>query len=128
MLIRGTQVRKEMRKRSDVFAMNLDELEALHLAMYRLDERALAHAACAPQQRIVGREPAGEALGVGDQRIAHAVDAFEQREGYAVDIGDRNETSCLGMPNEGVVDREIRRLGLLRTKPLDGPGDPFEQA
>src|SRR5262249_47968853 len=126
MLVRGTQVRKEMRKRSDVFAMNLDELEALHYAMHRLDQRALAHAACAPQQRIVGRKPAGETLCVGEQRIAHAVDALEQREGHAVDIGNRNEASRLGMPGEGVACREVRRFGLLRAKALDGPSDPFE--
>jgi hypothetical protein len=77
---------------------------------------------------LAGARRRSARLGLGDQRIAHAVDAFEQREGYAVDIGDRNETSCLGMPNEGVAHREIRRLGLLRTKPIDGPGDPFEQA
>src|SRR5262245_52775928 len=128
MLVCSTQVRKEMRKRPDVLAMNLDELEVLYLAMHCLDERALAHAACAPQQCIVGGKPAGEALGVCEQRIAHAVDAFEQREWHAVDIGDRNEASRLGMPDEGVARRKIRRLGLLRAEPLDGTGDPFEQA
>src|SRR5262249_60774477 len=57
MLVRGTQVRKEMRKRSDVFAMNLDELEALHFAMHRLDQRALAHAACAHSSALLAGSP-----------------------------------------------------------------------
>src|SRR5690349_17773867 len=82
------------------------------------------------------RAPHSSALLAGSPRPKRSVLAsnasrmrsiFEQREGYAVDIGDRNETSCLGMPDEGVARREIRRLGLLRAKPLDGPGDPFEQ-
>ena len=51
----------------------------------RLDQRRLAHAARAPEQRVVGRQAAREALGVLDQNVAHPVDALEQRHLDAVD-------------------------------------------
>ncbi len=58
---------------------------ALIAACDGLDQRRFAHAARAPQQRIVGRQAAGEALGVLDQHVAHPVDALEQRHLDAVD-------------------------------------------
>ena len=39
----------------------------LTLGVHGLDERALAHAARAPQQGVVGGQAAREALGVGEQ-------------------------------------------------------------
>ena len=48
--------------------------------MDRLDQRALAHAARAPEEHVVGRQAAREALGVLDQDVAHAVDALERRQ------------------------------------------------
>jgi hypothetical protein len=107
--------------------MDLDELKPLDLAMHGLDERALAHAACAPQQRIVGGQPPREALRVGKERIAHAVDALEQRKRHAVDIGNGQEGLRLGLPHEGVACLEVGRLGLVRAKSLDRPGDPLDQ-
>ncbi len=53
--------------------------------MRGLDQRRLAHAARAPEQRVVGRQPAREALGILDQHVAHPVDALEQRHLDAVD-------------------------------------------
>ena len=44
----------------------------------RLDQRALAHAARAPEEHVVGRQAAGEALGVLEQDVAHPVDALEE--------------------------------------------------
>ena len=46
----------------------------LIVGVRRLDQRRLAHAARAPQQRVVGRQAAREALGVLDQEVAHPVD------------------------------------------------------
>ena len=57
------------REASDVFAVDLDDLEdAIHLGVDslvgRLDEGGLAHAARAPKQRIVGGKALGEAPGI----------------------------------------------------------------
>jgi hypothetical protein len=53
----------------------------------RLDQRALAHAARAPEQRVVGGQAGGEAPRVLEQQIALAGDAGEQREIDAADLG-----------------------------------------
>ena len=108
--------------------MDLDEFEPRDLAVHGLDQRALAHAARAPKQRIVGGKPARESRGVGEQRIARGVDALEQRERHAVDGSDRQEALRLGLPDKGIACGEIGPLGLARTKPLDGAGDPLEKA
>ena len=34
----------------------------------------------------------------------------------------------LGLPDKGIACGEIGPLGLARTEPLDGPGDPLEKA
>jgi hypothetical protein len=34
----------------------------------------------------------------------------------------------LGLPDKGIACGEIGPLGLARTKPLDGAGDPLEEA
>jgi hypothetical protein len=49
-----------------------------------------------------------EALGILDQNVAHAVDAFEQAEIDAVDVSDRRQPS-IGVPDEGVRARQ--RIG-----------------
>ena len=69
---------------------------ALTRGMRRLDQRRLAHAARAPEQRVVGRQAAREALGVLHQRVAHAVDALEQRHLDAVDARHRRELRPCG--------------------------------
>ena len=91
--------------------------------MHRLDQRRLAHAARAPEQRIVGRQAAREALGILHQRVAHAVDALEQRHLHAVDARDRNQPRALGMPDEGVGAAEIGHCGWTRREPLQRVGD-----
>ena len=48
------------------------------LGVHGLDQRGLAHAACAPEQRVVGRQAAREAQGVLEQDFALAFDALEQ--------------------------------------------------
>ena len=59
-----------------------------------LDERALAHAARAPQQRIVGRQARGEPLGVLEQDVADPVDALEEVQLDPVDLGRPAAASC----------------------------------
>ncbi len=54
--------------------------------MHRLDQRALAHAARAPQQRVVGGQPVGEAPRVGEQDVAHPVDPAQQPDLDAADL------------------------------------------
>ena len=51
-----------------------------------LDQRGFAHAARAPQQRIVGGQAAREAAGVVEELVALSVDALEQRQIDAIDL------------------------------------------
>ncbi len=57
----------------------------------RLDQRRLAHAARAPEQHVVGGQAGGEALGVVEQDVAHAVDAADQADIDPVDAVHRLE-------------------------------------
>ncbi len=70
----------------------------------------------------------GEADGIGQQRVAHAIDALEQGQLNAVDVLDRQECVRLGLPHEGLCGLEVGALGLARAEAFDGPGDPLEQA
>ncbi len=88
-----TKARHQVRQALDVLAVDLDELQQpgvgaearIDRGVGRLDERRLAHAPRAPQQRIVGGQPLGEALGVLHQDVAHPVDALQKRHVDAVD-------------------------------------------
>ena len=95
--------------------------------MRGFDQRRLAHAARAPQQRVVGRQARGEALGVLDQHVAHAVDALEQRHVDAVDARHRREPAPVGMPDEGIGGGEIGRGRRLRRQPLERGGDALSR-
>ena len=106
--------------------MDLDQLEAagdfafaVDRGMGRLDQRRFAHTPRAPQKRIVGRQAAGEALGVLDQKVAHAVDPAQERKVDAVDPRDRRQRAAVGAPDEGPGRLEIglrrgRRRGALK--------------
>ena len=95
--------------------MDFDQLElagtpplaarCIDVGVDRLDQRGLAHAARAPEQRVVGRQTAREALGVLDQDVAHPVDALEQRHLDAID--PRHRASAAGHP--GARQRHRRR-------------------
>src|SRR4029079_8131610 len=79
------QALEQSREVSDVLAMDLDEGErasplGVDLAMDRLDQRALAHAARAPEESVVGRPAGREAAGVVEQDVAHPIDADQERE------------------------------------------------
>ena len=86
---RPAHQRHQVGQTFDVLAVDFDELERpvtafapcvrnIDLRVHGLDQRRFAHAARSPQQRVVGRQPAREALRVLQQHIAHAVDALEQ--------------------------------------------------
>ena len=77
------------------------------LRMDRLDQGRLAHAAGAPEQGVVGRQAAGEALGVLDEDVAHPVDAAQQAHLDPVDLRHRREPAPGRMPHEGIGGREI---------------------
>ena len=77
--------------------------------MRRLDQRRLAHAARAPQQRIIGGQGAREPAGVFDQEVAHPVDAAQERDVDPVDPQDGRERAAVGAPDEGFRRVEIGR-------------------
>ena len=114
---RAQQVHQR-RQALDVLAVDLDQLQPvgrlavdIDAGMRRLHQRRLAHAARAPQQRVVGGQAVGEALGVLDQDVAHPVDALEQAEIDAADARHRRQPA-VRMPDEGVGAAErIGRAG-----------------
>ena len=95
--------------------------------MRRLDQRRFAHAARAPQQRIVGRQGVGEPLGVFDQHVAHPIDALEQRHVDPVDAGNGGEPAPFRVPDERIGRIEARRCRRRRCQPLERVGDAVER-
>ncbi len=91
----------------------VDALLAVDGGVRRLDQRRLAHAPRAPEQRIVGGQAAGEALRVFDQKVAHPVDAAQERKIDAIDARDRRKRAAVGAPDEGLgrVEIGLRRGG-----------------
>src|SRR5580698_5719884 len=65
--------------------------------MNRLDEQALAHAARAPQKRVVGGQAACEAARVLEQRFARGVDALEQRQRQARHMRHLDKSAVQGL-------------------------------
>ena len=82
---------------------------AIDFFMHRLDQRALAHAARAPQQRIVGGQAFGEAPRVGQQGVALALDALEQRQIDMRHLGHRHQPALRRLPDKGVAPGQGRR-------------------
>src|SRR3546814_17322651 len=91
-----------------------------------LPQRALAGAARAPQQRVVGRHALGEAPGVPVERLGLAGDALQQREIDPIYLMNRLQPVALRMPDEGVgsVEGDGRRSG--RGESLQSLRDPLE--
>jgi hypothetical protein len=134
--IRAADQRHQLRQALDILAVDFDELERAASAVVRergvdrgvrgLDQRRLAHAARAPQQRVVGGQAFGEALGIFHQHVAHAVDALEQRHLDAVDAFDRRQPPAVGVPDESVRAGKIGEGGVARRQPLKRRGDAFQ--
>ena len=68
-------------------SLSVPHPRAIDQMMRRLDQRALAHAARAPQQGVVGGQPLGKAARVLDQDVAREVDPLEQADIDPVDPG-----------------------------------------
>ena len=121
-----------MRQARDVFAVNFDEGQRVRLlgvdcGVSGLDQRALAGAARAPQQHVVGGEAGGKATGVFEQNVAHPVDAAQQADLDAVDLRDRFEPTGIGMPDKGVGGVEIGGWRRRRRQAFEGGGDPLQE-
>ena len=133
---RAAHVPKAARQRGDVLAMDLDQLEVragfaqsqlgADLGMRGLDERRLAHAARAPQQRVVCRQSRGEPACIVEQLCRRPVDTLQQLQRNSVDVGDRQEAFGLGQPHEGLCGLEVGRGAARRGNPLQGSGDAVE--
>ncbi len=98
----------------------------LILACVGLHQRRLAHAARAPEQRVVGGQAVGEALGVLDQDVAHPVDALEQAKVDAADARHRRKAS-VRMPDKGVGGAERLRARRRRRGRGKVAGDGFQR-
>src|SRR3546814_9348284 len=70
--------------------------------MHGLHQRALAGAARAPQQRVVGLQALGEAPGVPVERLGLARDALQQREIDAIYLMNLHQPFALRMQDYGV--------------------------
>ena len=73
----------------------------LMLACAAFTSEDFAHAARAPQQRVVGGKSVGETLGILDQDVAHPVDTLEQADIDAADMGHGRKPP-VGMPDKGI--------------------------
>ena len=84
----------------------------------------------APQSSaLLAGSPRAKRVGIGEQRIAHAVDALEQRKRHAVDRlrrGGRSRVSAC--QTKASRRREVGRFGLARSEPLERAGDPLDEA
>jgi hypothetical protein len=80
-----------------------------------------------PQERVVGRQAPGEALGIGKEDLPLALDALQQFEVDPVDPGDGLQAIALGLPDEGLGAVHGRGQGRLGCEPFQGVGDAAEQ-
>ena len=90
-----------------------------HLGVGGLDQRGLAHAARAPQQGVVGGQAAGEPARVVEQLLGRAVDALEQAQRLAVDVGDGQEGLRRSLPHERFRCGKIRPRRRRRSQPVE---------
>ena len=102
MLRGGAQMAEEAGQGVDVLPVDLDQLQAREAAVNGLDQRALAHAACAPQERVIGGKAPGETLGIRQEHVAAAVDALEERQRHPIDRPDRQKGPGVRLENEGI--------------------------
>ena len=132
----AAQPAEQRGQRGEVLAMDLDQRQAgpasrpaglVDRRVHRLDQRALAGAAGAPQQRVVGGQAVGKAPGVVEQDVAGAVDALEQRQVDPAHHRHRLEPFALDMPDEGGAMLGIARGTRRRHHPLERVGDPPQE-
>ena len=93
----------------------------------RLDQRALAGAAGAPQQHIVCRQAGGEPLGVVEQDVADPVDPAQQSDFDPVHLVNRVEPPAVGVPDESVAGVEVDGWRRRRSQALQRSGNAVEQ-
>ena len=124
---------EQLRQRVDVLAVDLDQLErrrrclrAVDRRMHRLDQRRFAHAARAPQKRVVGRQAGGEAPGIVDQDVADTVDAADQPDIDAVHTLHRLQKARIGGPYEAVRGGKIGCRDIGRRQPRYRRDQPIE--
>ncbi len=120
----------------DILAVDFDQLERSGLAvaceggidagMCGLHQRRLAHAAGAPEQRVVGGQALCKALGILHQHVPDAVDAFEQRHLDAVDARNRSKPA-IRVPHESISGAKVGQGRALRGQPFKRGGDALEQ-
>ena len=120
----------------DILAMDFDQLQLArrvgrhfgqHGGVDRLHQRAFAHAARAPQQRVVGGKSQRELLGIVQQDVAHMLDAAQQIEIDPADRGDRHQAVALGMPGKGVGQRQVDRRRRRRRQTVERVGDAAQE-
>src|SRR5882757_4685840 len=118
---------EQRRQRGDVLAVDLDQRQrsrrpahlAVHVGVDGLHDRALAGAARAPQQRVVGRQPLGETPRVLEQGLLLAVDAHQQVELDPVDLGDGFHAVAGRMPDIGFGRCDVGTCGGGRGEPVE---------
>ena len=127
----GAQQPQKLGQAGDILAMHLDQHQTavalvfgVERGMHRLDQRAFAHAARAPEQRIVGGQAPAETFGVGEQRVALAFHALEQGEVYAGDLGHGNQAALQRLPDIGIAPAGQAFAQRRRRLPLQRLDDP----
>ena len=126
------KLRHELRQALDVLALDFDEDKAagrvtVDRRMGGFDQRAFSHAARTPEERVIGRQAFGEAVGVVHQQIADVIDAFEEAEIDPRHGGHRIQHAACAAPDKGVGSTQISALGGRRRKPFQRLGDARKQ-
>ena len=124
---------QQQRQCVDVLPVDLDQHQMLRLGpaaidffVHGLDQAGFAHAAGAPQKRVVGRQPLGEMAGVGQQDFALRLDAFQQAEIDMGDVRHGDEAPLCRLPHKGAAGRQfLRHRG--RGHPFQCRGDAFQR-
>ena len=132
---RTTCERHQRGQAVDIFAVNFDQLErpglavacegAIDFGVRGFHQRRLAHAAGAPEQRIVGGQALRKALGVLHEHVPDAIDALEQRHLDAVDARDWSKTS-IRVPDKSICSVEVGQGRALRGQPFKRGGNALE--
>ena len=96
---------------------------AIHVGMDGLHDRTLARAARAPQQGVVGRQALGEALRVFQQGGFLMVDALQELDRHAIDLGHGFQPVPGGVPDIGLGGGDVGACRRRRSQPVERFGD-----